>query len=74
MVQQARKDAGLDISDRIQLVVGGSDEVLAALETHREYFMGETLAVSLELHNSLTDGFAGEVGQGWPVSASVTVA
>jgi isoleucyl-tRNA synthetase len=48
-VQQARRDAGLDVSDRIALTVGGSAEVLAAAETHRDLITSETLATSYEL-------------------------
>ncbi|MGH8223678.1 MAG: DUF5915 domain-containing protein, partial [Woeseiaceae bacterium] len=44
-VQDARKQAGLDVSDRIVLGISGSAAVDAALERHREYVMAETLAV-----------------------------
>ncbi|MCG8369149.1 MAG: DUF5915 domain-containing protein, partial [Proteobacteria bacterium] len=43
-VQDARKQAGLEVSDRITLGVSGSAAVEAALETHRDYVMNETLA------------------------------
>ncbi|GGL27019.1 isoleucine--tRNA ligase [Phycicoccus endophyticus] len=43
-VQQARKDAGLDVSDRILLEVSGDGEVEAALEAHGGLVAGETLA------------------------------
>jgi isoleucyl-tRNA synthetase len=45
-VQQARRDAGLDVSDRIALTIGGSDEVQAAARTHEQLIVGETLATS----------------------------
>jgi isoleucyl-tRNA synthetase len=45
-IQQARRDAGLDVSDRIALSVSGSDEIVAAFETHRDLVMTETLATS----------------------------
>jgi isoleucyl-tRNA synthetase len=48
-VQQARRDAGLDVSDRIALTIGGSDEVLAAATTHRDLIAAETLATAYEL-------------------------
>ena len=47
-VQQARKDAGLEVSDRITLAVGGDDEVAAAVEAHRDLVAGETLAEEVE--------------------------
>ncbi len=46
-VQQARKDAGLEVSDRIVLEAGGDPEVVAALEEHRDLVAGETLATEV---------------------------
>ena len=43
-VQEARKQAGLDVSDRIALRIEGTPEVAAALDAHRAYVMEETLA------------------------------
>ena len=48
-VQQLRKDSGLDISDRIHLMVDAGADLTAALEAWREYVAGETLALSLVL-------------------------
>ena len=45
VVQQARRDAGLDVSDRISLTVSGDDEVWAATVAHERLIMLETLAV-----------------------------
>jgi isoleucyl-tRNA synthetase len=44
-VQQARRDAGLDVSDRISLTVSGDDEVWAATVAHEKLIMLETLSV-----------------------------
>ena len=43
-VQDARKQAGLEVSDRIELLVEGDERVGAALDAHRDYVMSETLA------------------------------
>ncbi len=43
-VQDARKQAGLEVSDRIVLGIRGSDDVTRALRSHRDYVMNETLA------------------------------
>jgi len=43
-VQDARKQAGLEVSDRILLGVSGSEGVSKALAAHRDYVMAETLA------------------------------
>jgi isoleucyl-tRNA synthetase len=48
-VQAARKDAGLNVEDRIALSLGGDDELLAAVREHQGYVTGETLATSLSL-------------------------
>jgi isoleucyl-tRNA synthetase len=44
-VQRLRRDAGLEVSDRIELAVSGDPAVEEATEVHREYIAGETLAL-----------------------------
>ena len=44
-VQGARKEAGLDITDRISLTVVGDDDVWQAATEHQRLVMDETLAV-----------------------------
>jgi len=46
-IQAARKDAGLDVSDRIALSLGGDDALLEAARAHEGYVAGETLATSV---------------------------
>jgi isoleucyl-tRNA synthetase len=46
-VQNARKAAGLDISDRIDLRLGGDEELLSAVRTHEPYVAAEVLATSV---------------------------
>jgi len=48
LVQDARKAAGLEVSDRIVLGIAGSSEVAEALGAHAEYVAGETLATELQ--------------------------
>ncbi len=55
-VQNARKAAGLDVSDRIELALAGDPELLAVAREHESYISGETLATSVGYE---TDG-AGE--------------
>ncbi|MCY1141680.1 isoleucine--tRNA ligase [Actinoplanes sp. Pm04-4] len=74
VVQQARRDAGLDVSDRIALVVSATEPVRAAVEAHREFVGGETLATSVTLTDAGADGFAGEVGDSDQVTVQVTKA
>ena len=46
-VQSARRDAGLEITDRIELALAGDDELLDAAREHQAYIAGEVLATSL---------------------------
>jgi isoleucyl-tRNA synthetase len=46
-IQNARKEAGLDVSDRIELRLGGDDELLEAAREHEAYIAGETLATEV---------------------------
>jgi isoleucyl-tRNA synthetase len=47
VIQQARRDLGLDVSDRIALVVGADEPTAAAVRAHADFIAGETLATSL---------------------------
>ena len=48
-VQAARKDADLNVADRIATTLTGSPEVITAVETHAELVRAETLTVELNL-------------------------
>lgn len=48
-VQQARKDAGLEVSDRIALTISGDAATVAAARTHEALIAQETLATSVEV-------------------------
>ena len=48
-VQQARKDAGLDVSDRIHLSISTDHVTLTALKKHADFISEETLATELQL-------------------------
>jgi isoleucyl-tRNA synthetase len=49
VVQQARRDAGLSVSDRIRLVVGADGTVAEAVRAHAGFVAAETLAVSVDV-------------------------
>jgi len=56
-VQQARKDGGLEITDRIQVCFAtGSDEVGGAVDEWREYIAAETLADAIERADASGEG------------------
>ena len=54
-IQQARRDAGLDVSDRISLTVTGSVAVLDATIVHRDLLVTETLAAQFGASGNLDD-------------------
>jgi isoleucyl-tRNA synthetase len=56
-VQNARKDAGLEVEDRIHLMLGGDPALLEVAQEHTTYLMDETLAMEL----SLQEGEAGAI-------------
>jgi isoleucyl-tRNA synthetase len=53
-IQNARKDAGFEVSDRIVVGVEGAPEVWAAVEKHADYIKVETLSMSIT--NGAIDG------------------
>jgi isoleucyl-tRNA synthetase len=53
-IQAARKAAGLAVEDRIDLILGGDEELLAAARAHEDYVAGETLATSLSFDGTGT--------------------
>ncbi len=74
VAQQARRAAGLDVSDRIRLAVDGPAEVVAALDAHRAFVQGETLALELVVEPgdaSEATVSEGTVGDGLPVRVAV---
>jgi isoleucyl-tRNA synthetase len=60
-VQGARKDAGLNVEDRITLRLSGDDELLAAARAHEEYVAGETLATSVAYDSADGDAAPAEI-------------
>jgi isoleucyl-tRNA synthetase len=46
-VQGARRDAGLEVTDRIVLSLSGDEDLIGAARAHEGYIAGETLAVQV---------------------------
>jgi isoleucyl-tRNA synthetase len=65
-VQQARRAAGLDVTDRIGLAVAGSPAAVAAMAAHRGLIARETLATSVDLLDAAA--LEQDPGAGDPVS------
>jgi len=71
-LNQVRKDAGLSITDRVEIVidVDQAPRVAAALRAHHDWIAGEVLAVKLET-GAVGDGYPAEI-DGEPVRISVS--
>jgi isoleucyl-tRNA synthetase len=72
VVQQARREAGLDVSDRIALTLEAPSTVVDAVKTHQEFVAEQTLATSVSYGAAGEEGFAGEAGEGETVRVGVT--
>jgi isoleucyl-tRNA synthetase len=46
-IQAARRDAGLDVSDRILLTLDGDQDLIGAARAYEDYIAGETLATQV---------------------------
>ncbi len=66
LVQQARKDAGLHVSDRIELWVATDAATQASLQAHVAYVQEQVLAVRVSFESAPQGAFAaeGKVGSG----------
>ncbi len=56
VVQGMRRDAGLEVSDRIRVVFSGDESVRESVRDHGEWIRAELLATSLEAAESVEDG------------------
>jgi isoleucyl-tRNA synthetase len=79
-IQQARRDAGLDVSDRITLTIAADGAVADAVRAHEAFVAAETLAAELTLipaagaDGGVADGAPQPVGDGGEVRVSVAKA
>jgi isoleucyl-tRNA synthetase len=76
LIQQARRDADLDVSDRTRLKVAASGDLLKAIRKHEAFVSHETLAMSVDFVNEddLEDATVGAVGIGGEIAVSVAKA
>jgi len=73
-IQQARKDADLDVSDRIALTVAASATVIDAARVHLDLIKSETLSVEARLEVAEVGSATATVGDDLPVSIQVAKA
>jgi isoleucyl-tRNA synthetase len=62
-VQQARREAGLDVSDRIALSIAGAASVADAARTHADLIRRETLATSFDVQECAVESPVVEVSR-----------
>jgi isoleucyl-tRNA synthetase len=74
VVQQARRDAGVEVTDRIELRLGGSEDLLTAARTHEGYVAAETLAVHVGYDGEYGAAGAPVVVEGKPLEVEVVKA
>lgn len=70
-IQQARKDADLNVSDRIATEISGQANVLSAIRTHQELVKAETLTLDLRLTESSVSENSVPVGESQQVLIAV---
>jgi isoleucyl-tRNA synthetase len=70
-VQQARKDADLDVSDRIATALVAAKDVLDAVKTHEDLVKNETLTLEISYSESASLSNAVAVGDNQQVQISV---
>nr|MCR5182879.1 class I tRNA ligase family protein [Clostridia bacterium] len=56
-VQQIRKAQDLDMMDNIDIFVEADDDIMNAVNIHRDYIMTETLALSIQSQAGLEDSY-----------------
>jgi isoleucyl-tRNA synthetase len=71
-IQQARKDADLNVSDRIATEISAEADVLAAIRAHEELVKSETLTLELTLSEGAGSGQSVPVGESQQVLIAVT--
>ncbi len=72
-VQDARKASGLEVTDRIELVLQADDEVQGWLEPHVDHLASQVLATSLTYGDVAEGGFDGEL-DGHTIRFAITTA
>jgi isoleucyl-tRNA synthetase len=60
MIQQARKDAGFNVADRIHLGITAPDAVAQAMNAHKDYIMEQTLCMDIVEQPLQNPGFSCE--------------
>jgi isoleucyl-tRNA synthetase len=62
-IQNMRKDSGFEVTDKIKIKFNGSDQIISAVNSFKEYISNETLAENIVSVKS----FNGSVKQDWDI-------
>jgi isoleucyl-tRNA synthetase len=71
-IQNARQDAGFEVSDRIVLTLDGDARLIEAARAHQDYIAAEVLAVSVAYGD--LDGAAPVIIDGAPLKIGLALA
>jgi len=71
VIQQARRDKGLEVSDRIRLTIRAPESVTVAARAHEALIRSETLAIDVA-YGAVSDGAGGKVGEGTQVEIGLS--
>ena len=70
-VQNVRKDIGLEVTDRISLVINADEEISIKLQENLTYIRTQTLAESVKWNNGAEEGVKIELDEGLFVEVQV---
>ncbi|MFI3321647.1 MAG: isoleucine--tRNA ligase [Rikenellaceae bacterium] len=62
-IQNLRKDSGFDVTDKISVEIEKSEIINGAIEEYSHYIASQTLATSVTLVDTITDGFEIEIDE-----------
>jgi len=70
-VQNLRKEAGFEVTDRINVKIVSSDVIREAVASNSEYIRTQILAEELELIDTLQEGYDVEIEEGKPTKIAL---
>jgi isoleucyl-tRNA synthetase len=70
-VQNLRKEAGFEVTDRINVKIVSSDIIREAVASNSEYIRTQILAEELELMDALQEGYDVEIEEGKPTKIAL---
>jgi isoleucyl-tRNA synthetase len=70
-VQNLRKEAGFEVTDRINVKIASSDAIREAVASNSEYIRSQILAEELELMDALQEGYEVEIEEGKPTKIAL---